>query len=126
MQRRVLYIFIILSFLISGCELSDTLSFKGESEHWSAEVVIHKASGHESEDVILTYKGEEPENVGAFDYAIDAPSWGVSRGGVQLNKGGVFSHRGESLNERNTSEDAELRMTINWDDKSETFTLIRK
>ncbi|WP_064094236.1 hypothetical protein [Rossellomorea aquimaris] len=126
MRRYGLILLIVLTGIIPGCQLSDTLTFKGASENWQAKVVVHKASGQESEDVIITYTGDKPENVGMIEYQVEAPSWGSGRSGVELNKEGVFMNEGKSLNERNTPEYVELLMTINWEDGSETLSLKRE
>ncbi|MBE4909853.1 hypothetical protein IMZ08_17600 [Bacillus luteolus] len=109
--------------ILSGCQMSDTLTFVGESESWSAEVILHQTSGKESEDIILKYKDDNFEDVGSIKYKLEAPRWGTGQEGVELNNSGVYKSEGVSLNERKTSEKAELIITIEWNNNSETILL---
>ena len=119
---------LILSILIflAGCQSTDTLSFIGHSENWSAEVILHQASGKESEDIILKYKGDKVDSVERFKFLLDAPGWGTGQDEIQLNKEGIYSTEGKSLNDKKTSKDAKLTITIEWDNKSETIQLKKK
>ncbi|MRH41475.1 hypothetical protein GH741_02160 [Aquibacillus halophilus] len=117
---------LLVIFLLTGCQLSETLSFVGESQSWSAQVILHQASGKESEDVVLKYKGDNLEDVGIFKYYIDGPQWGTGLDGVELNEAGVFKEVGASINEKKTPENAELAIKIEWNNKSETILLKRE
>lgn len=119
---------LILSILIflAGCLSTDTLTFIGHSENWSAEVILHQSSGKESEDIILKYKGDKVDSVERFKFLLDAPGWGTGQDEIQLNKEGIYSTEGKSLNDKKTSKDAELTITIEWDNKSETIQLKNK
>jgi hypothetical protein len=59
----------VLTIFLSACQ-SDTLIFSGEGEYWSAEVFIHQASGGESEEVMIRYKGDDLNSVGSFNYCL--------------------------------------------------------
>jgi hypothetical protein len=112
----------VLSIFLSACQ-SDTLIFIGEGEYWSAEVLIHQASGRESEEVMIRYKGDDLNSVGRFNYLIEAPSGGTGRGNVELNKTGIFKYEDSNLTERKTRSDAQLTITIEWKENKETIHL---
>jgi hypothetical protein len=122
LKKVNLNLLVLLTILLYGCQ-SNTLSFIGEGEDWSAEVIVQHYSGKESEDIIIHYQGEDIDSVDSFNYLIEAPSWGTGQGSAVLNKAGVFKDEGVSLNERRTSSDAELTITIEWNGKTETFIL---
>jgi hypothetical protein len=126
MKISTLNLILSILILLAGCQSKDTLTFIGHSENWSAEVILHQASGKESEDIILKYNGDSVDSVGKFKFLLDAPGWGTGQDEVQLNKEGIYSTEGKSLNDKKTPKDAELTITIEWDNKSETIQLTNK
>lgn len=126
MKISTFNLILFLLILLAGCQSTDTLIFIGESKNWSAEVILHQASGKESEDIILKYKGNHVDSVGKFKFLLDAPGWGTGQDEVQLNKEGIYLTENKSLNDKKTSKDAELTLTIEWDNQSETIQLTNK
>jgi hypothetical protein len=117
----------LLVFMLAGCQqLSQTVIYTGTSESWSAEVVIHKSSGKESEDIVIKYLNQDLNIIESFSYKLEAPNWGTAQDDVKLNSEGVFQEEGASLNDRETGEDAKITLTIEWSGKTEEVTLEKK
>lgn len=118
---------LLLVFMLAGCQqLSKTVTYTGTSESWSAEIVIHKSSGKESEDIVIKYLDEDLNTIESFSYKLQAPNWGTAQDDVKLNREGVYQEEGASLNDRETSKDAKITLTIEWSGKTEELTLEEK
>lgn len=117
------FLFILLILLTACQQASKTVKFSGTSESWSAEVILYQSSGKEKEDILIKYLNKEENEVESFSYKLDAPNWTTSQDDVNLNSEGIFREEGASLNDRETSEDSEIKITIEWEGKIETITL---
>lgn len=110
--------------MLAGCQqLSQTVTYTGSSESWSAEVIIHKSSGKESEDIIIKYLNEDFNTIDSFNYKLEAPNWGTGQNDVKLNSEGVYQEEGATLNDRNTGDDANISLTIEWAGNTEEIIL---
>lgn len=124
---RKLYLFLfilLLLFQLSACQNKEPINFTGEGENWSTEVQVSPANGNEENKKInLQYKGNNVKSVGDFDFKVEAPNgqWGM--GIIQLNDEGVFVDDSKGSVSRKTSKSDELKIIINWNDKTENFPL---
>ncbi|WP_240056507.1 hypothetical protein [Bacillus mesophilum] len=113
-------------FFLTGCS-SETFIFSGETDNWSAELkVIQTSNDLETQELALMYVGEDVNSVGDINYVVDSVG-NFSRNGATLSESGTLSDKSES-NPTNAqiTNDTELIMTIEWNDKKERFNLDKK
>jgi Prokaryotic membrane lipoprotein lipid attachment site len=124
MLKKILFI-IGTMLLLAGCNTKD-FSFSGESDHWHAELNVNQSSDFEKKDFVLKYKGEDVDSVGDVAYTVEEGIREYGRTGVTLDGNGVLRDSSESnpTNDK-MSEDAEVEVTVKWNDQEETFTLTK-
>lgn len=128
MKRINFLLLIVVVFILSGCQ-SKTLNFEGESENWAAKITAMQDGDREIQDFVLSYRGEEQENVEGMEvnYKIEDHT-GSSSGMGTLTSPGVLQIKSYS----NCSgcafvyESTEIEFTVEWEDKTETILLKAK
>ncbi|KIL53516.1 hypothetical protein KP77_04920 [Jeotgalibacillus alimentarius] len=109
--------------LLTACG-SKEFTVSGESEHWLADVNVSQTNdGYETQELLLTYTGDDMESVGEFNYNVDSVgSFGKS--GNELEGDGTFVDKNEA-NPTNAkvTEQTDFEVTIEWDGKTETIQL---
>ncbi|RIW32061.1 hypothetical protein D3H55_14415 [Bacillus salacetis] len=118
---------IVSLMLLAACSNSKEVIFSGESDNWEAELKITQNSEtFEKENFLLKYKGEDIDSVGDIAYDVDSISGGFGREGEPLKKNGSIRDDRESrATDSKIPEDAEIEVTVKWNDNTETFTLTR-
>ncbi|HWL24346.1 MAG TPA: hypothetical protein VNR38_11460 [Ureibacillus sp.] len=125
MMQRNFLLLVIVVFILSGCQ-SKTLTFEGESENWAAKITAMQDDNREIQDFVLVYQGEEKESVAGMEVNYKIEDHTGSSGGRGTLKGpGVLQIKGYS----NCSgcafvyEGTEIKITVEWEDKTETILL---
>lgn len=121
-KKVLLYSMLVFMFVLSACGV-EYKTYKGEGEHWSAEMEFMTTSNYESSDITLIYNGENPKSVGKFEYDFDYVIGKSGGSGAELNDGGVFQTSGGASNGASIMEHHEIKVTINWNERTETFIL---
>ncbi|MGD6942368.1 hypothetical protein ACQCT6_10045 [Cytobacillus gottheilii] len=126
MNKKTGILFAILLLFLTACS-SETYIYSGETDNWSAELkVIQTSNDFETQELALRYVGEDVNSVGDINYVVDSVG-NFSRNGATLSESGTLSDKSES-NPTNAqiTNDTEMIMTIEWNDKKESFTLDKK
>lgn len=126
-MKKIFFI-VFTMFLMCGCQAKDKepLVFKGKSENWSVEEKVYSKidkGNEENKKIILEYKGNDVKSVGDFEFKVEAPNgqWGIAD--IQLNDEGVFMNDSKGPVSRKIFKSDELKIIINWKDKTESFPL---
>ncbi|WP_047984369.1 hypothetical protein [Ornithinibacillus californiensis] len=111
--------------LLSACS-SNTFTFSGETDNWSAELeVTQHSNDFEDQDFKLQYKGQDVSSVGEITFTVDTNAGGFSRSGDTLNENG-FIQTSKQANPTNAKiiENAEIEVTVEWNGSKESFILV--
>ena len=118
-------IFIIcLMLMLVACENDSGLTFKGEGENWSGELITtYDFWGKEYQSVKITYKGENPEQLTALKISVESPDflgWGL--GERELDEKGVY-YSGDVIKlDTKTPSTSKIILTLDGEE-SENITL---
>ncbi|MEW9053803.1 MAG: hypothetical protein AB2392_21770 [Neobacillus sp.] len=126
MNKKTGILFAILLLFLTACS-SETYIYSGETDNWSAELkVIQTSNDFETQELALRYVGEDVNSVGDINYVVESVG-NFFRNGATLSASGTLSDKSES-NPTNAkiTKDTEIIMTIEWNDKKESFTLDKK
>ena len=118
---------VVLLLLLSACS-SKTFTFSGETDNWSAELKVTQTNDdYETQEFILRFKGKDINSVGEITYNIDTNAGGFGYSDVKLNKNGFLTARDEG-NPTNAKviENSEVKVTVEWNGKTETILLSKK
>ncbi|TQR19097.1 hypothetical protein [Psychrobacillus vulpis] len=78
--------------ILVSCEKNSGLSFKGEGNNWSVELITkHDLWGNEIQSLKITYKSENLEQLSAPDLFVESPDflgWGV--GEIEIDEKGIY------------------------------------
>ncbi|ASN05407.1 hypothetical protein [Virgibacillus necropolis] len=125
MIKKTLFLSLILLLLLMACK-TKTIIFSGESKNWSAKLKITQTDDMQEEEFQLRYKGEDVNSVGEFDYEIDSVG-SSSRTNAILNEDGSLMDNGSMCSGcAFTTEETEVVVTVEWNDKKEIFTLVNE
>ncbi|WP_200411910.1 hypothetical protein [Virgibacillus salexigens] len=117
---------VFLLLLLAACvSESKTFMFSGEAENWSADLkVTQSIDDYEIQDFVLKYKGSDVNSVGEITYSVDSGVGSFGRSGATLEENGTLTDSNEA-NPTNAkvSENAEVEVTLEWNDDTETFKL---
>lgn len=123
MCRKISVLFVLLLLLLTACS-SKTLTFSGETDNWSANlIVIQTSDDYETQEFILKYKGSDVNSVGEITYSV-ASVGGFGRSGAILEENGILKDSSEA-NPTNAkvSEHTEVEVTVEWNGNIETLKL---
>ncbi|WP_282156288.1 hypothetical protein [Cytobacillus gottheilii] len=126
MNKKTGILFAILLLFLTACS-SETYIYSGETDNWSAELkVIQTSNDFETQELALRYVREDVNSVGDINYVVESVG-NFFRNGATLSESGTLSDKSES-NPTNAkiTKDTEIIMTIEWNDKKESFTLDKK
>ena len=118
-------IFIIcLMLMLVACENDSGLTFKGEGENWSGELITtYDFWGKEYQSVKITYKGENPEQLTALKINVESPDflgWGL--GERELDEKGIYYSGDVVKLDTKTPSSSKIILTLEGEE-SETITL---
>ncbi|MFC4323255.1 hypothetical protein [Litchfieldia salsa] len=104
---------------------SKPFTFSGETDNWSAELKVTQTNDdYETQEFKLQYKGKDIKSVGELTYYIETNAGGFGESGMKLTKGGFLIGKDEA-NPTNAKviEDSEVKLTVEWNGKTETILL---
>ncbi|QCR33903.1 hypothetical protein [Lysinibacillus sp. SGAir0095] len=129
MKKISLAIIFLVLLLIACPSNNNDLIFTGESELWSAVVVVNQSIGVEKYHMQLNYKGTNIEKIDFFHYQVASLNntnieFGVSN--ATLNDEGVYLKKLLASNSPTSKAEDELVVKIKYNNNSDSFTLSTK
>jgi ABC-type glycerol-3-phosphate transport system substrate-binding protein len=123
MKIKVLISVFSVLFALTACSGEETLHFKGESDNWNIDYVTNVVASDSSErgTIKITYVGEN-EAPKQIDYMIKGGS-GKMSGDTPMQADTLEIPGSNCSGCAVTRNDDEFDVTIEWDGKSESFTL---
>ncbi|WP_368505097.1 hypothetical protein AB3N04_05470 [Alkalihalophilus sp. As8PL] len=123
MHKKLLMLLIVIVLLLAAC-VTDTYTYYGEEDHWSAELKITQTSDEfETQELVLIYEGEDVNSVGEITYYVDSVG-GFGRSGIHLEENGTISDSSvANPTNAKVTEHTEVEVTVEWDGQTESFIL---
>ncbi len=136
-MRRFLIILIVFMLLLSGCNDEKSITFKGKSDHWTANYVekLSEAgardpsgqllsSNYVSQKLSLKYEGLNVSSVGRVKYSYETRH-GSGSGHTVLNQDGylIISGGHGGNNASLTESDTVIVVTVEWNGIKEVIRL---
>lgn len=125
MVSKLAVVFGLLLILLSACS-SNTFTFTGESDSWSAQLKVTQHSNDYEDQVFqLRYIGKDFGSDGDVTFYVDTNAGGFGGSGFNtLNEFGVLE-TSKQTNPTNAKiqENSEVEVTVKWNDDTETITL---
>jgi len=136
-MRRFLILFLAFVLFLNGCNDSDSITFKGKSDHWTANYVekLSEAgtrdssgkllsSNYVSQRLSLKYEGLNVSSVGRVKYSYETQH-GSGSGETVLNQDGYLiisgGHGGNYVSL--TESDTVIVVTVEWNGMREVIRL---
>ncbi|MCS0824828.1 hypothetical protein NX029_12680 [Cytobacillus firmus] len=99
MLRILSVLSILFLLMLTACSNSKTLNFSGETDNWSAELMVTQTKDdYEKQEFKLNYKGKDVNSVGGTARILSFLSHSLGRG--KFNKINEFSPAISILNHR--------------------------
>ncbi|PGK51770.1 hypothetical protein CN918_28680 [Priestia megaterium] len=105
----------------------EPIIFDGQGDNWRAEVTTKSQSLNKIRvTTTLKYIGKERKSIGDFSYDLhsSALSWGM--GAFDLNAQKSFTNKETITTFKKIKRDDSFKVTVEWDGKTEIFTLTSK
>lgn len=126
--RKLLLPILFLGILsLFSCQMNQhDLTFRGEGEKWSVVLTVKQNHGEESYQIKMNYKGNNIEDIEAFRYIVKSQNGVVDyrENDAKLNEEGIFFKKFLSENSPSTSVEEKIVIKIEWNNTSETFSLV--
>lgn len=123
MKLRFLLLVIALLLTLSACQGQETINFKGKSDNWEVVYQVDiQSEDSESTSLEIKYIGEG-KSPKEMDYTLDSVSGGGDGNNIPLNDGVYKSSPNNCSGCAVTGEDDNIKVTIEWQGKSEKITL---
>ncbi|MFJ7973786.1 hypothetical protein [Psychrobacillus sp. NPDC096389] len=125
-MKKLFVLPISILILLAACQADENdLVFNGTSENWSAQLTISVLNGSETNNLELTYKGNDLDTIGAFNYYVENTDRGTNFGGnnVKLSKNGIFTNDDLSSNSPATTNTDTYIISIDWNGNSEEIVI---
>ncbi|BFH62567.1 hypothetical protein [Paenibacillus azoreducens] len=107
---------------LSGCLNSSLILFTGESKNWSASYAVTNLNGeYHTNTLTLTYKGDNPSEVGKVKYKFSAGPNGGS-GETELSEHKEIIHKSGG-NGAVAQKDEIINVTVEWENIEEELQL---
>ena len=110
--------------MLVSCENNSGLTFKGEGENWSGELITkYDFWGKEHQSIKITYKGENPEQLSIPSFNVESTDflgWGI--GNVKLDEEGMYYSGDVVKIENKTPTSSQIILTLEGEEP-ETITL---
>ncbi|MFD2212108.1 hypothetical protein [Metabacillus endolithicus] len=116
---------LVLLLLITACQTQKNVTYTTEGDNWIAKIDVMQTGDKEIQSLILQYQGDDLESIGGskIKYHIETDTGSSSGTGV-LRKGVVLEVEvGNCSGCAFVQEDDEFILTVEWDEKIESFTL---
>lgn len=121
MFRMMIALFVTV-LLLSACDSKD-FTFSGESDNWQADLKVHQSNDFEKQEFLLKYQGEDVNSVGEISYTVKSMG-SFGRTGALLEENGSLKDYSEAdPTNAKVNENTEVQVTVEWNDKTETFKL---
>ena len=123
MKLRFLMLVTAMLLILSACQGQKTINFQGKSDSWEVVYQVDiQSEDSESTSLEIRYIGEgKPPK--KMDYTLDSFSGGGAGNDIPLNDGVYKSSPNSCSGCALTGEDDKIKVTIEWQDKSEKITL---
>lgn len=123
LKIKVVLFAAVALWILTACDGQETFHFENESDNWKVEYAADVETSRDAEESTIkiqyTGEGEAPNQV---YYSIQSGTGDMS--GDASMKGEVLETAGSKCSGcAVTKEDDEFEVTIEWEDKSEHFTL---
>lgn len=122
-----LYLVILLLF---ACQTNkNDINFVGEGENWSSKVSVNQTNGYETYQIQINFKGYSNQDIETFAYYVETKNNGVidfGENNASLDKEGMYTRDLPISNSPSSSIKDELVIKVEWNGKSEDFTLINE
>jgi hypothetical protein len=96
---------------------------KGESQHWTAILVVKVTGKEEYEKITLTYKGSDKKSVKNIKESFILSNGSMSGTNETLRPDGSIVLQGGSTNGALPSKDFVVKATVEWNGQTETFQM---
>lgn len=98
------------------------LTFLGDGDNWSADLLVVHRDEQETTEFKLTYEGDNVKSVESVNYDVQE-SGSFDHNGARLNEEGYIKDSGSCSGCAFIKEDTEVVVTVEWNDQTETFQL---
>ncbi|EOO12659.1 MULTISPECIES: hypothetical protein [Bacillus cereus group] len=125
-MRQIKFLFVLIILILGACSNDKWFTLKGESENWKGMYQGYTYDGNnEASELTLIYKGDPSEIKGNVKYKYETDSSGKGDGNVSLDQNSIKTKiicGGCNI----TNKDDVIKITMSWNDKTETFKLQSK
>lgn len=125
-MRQTRFLFVLIIFILGACSNDKWFTLKGESENWKGTYQGYTYDGNnEASELTLIYKGDPSEIKGNVEYKYETDGSGKGDGNVSLDQNSIKTKiicGGCTITNKNDV----IKITISWNDKTETFKLQSK
>lgn len=129
-KKLILATLFLVILLLFACQTNkNDINFVGEGENWSSKVSVNQTNGYETYHIQINYKGYSKKDIETFTYYVETKNNGVidfGENNASLNKEGMYQRDLTISNSPSTSIKDELVIKVEWNGKSEDFTLINE
>ncbi|MEN8646277.1 hypothetical protein ABFE25_16835 [Bacillus toyonensis] len=125
-MRQIKFLFVLIILILGACSNDKWFTLKGESENWKGTYQVYiYGENNEASELTLIYKGDPSEIKGNVKYKYETDSSGKGDGNVSLDQNSIKTKMiCEGCNI--TNKDDVIKITMSWNDKTETFKLQSK
>ncbi|MEH7147014.1 hypothetical protein COL23_17765 [Priestia aryabhattai] len=129
MKKFYIALFSLFFFIsLVGCQskAEDPLEFSGETQSWSATVMLYPGENREdTAQINLNYLGGKVESVGDFGINLGTSNNqnGIAVRDARLNKKGNFKEKVKVDVSKDVIKSEYMILTIKWNDRSEDIIL---
>ncbi|MED3541969.1 hypothetical protein ABEX53_08460 [Bacillus toyonensis] len=122
-MRQIKFLLVLIILILGACSNDKWFTLKGESENWMGTYQGYTYDeNNEASELTLIYKGDPSEIKGNVKYKYEADSSGEGDGNVSLDQNSIKTKiicEGCTI----TNKDDVIKITMSWNDKTETFKL---
>ncbi|MGH1287573.1 hypothetical protein [Bacillus toyonensis] len=125
-MRQTRFLFVLIIFILGACSNDKWFTLKGESENWKGTYQGYTYDeNNEASELTLIYKGDPSEIKGNIEYKYETDGSRKWDGNVLLDQNSIKTKiicEGCII----TNKDDVIKITMSWNDKTETFKLQSK
>jgi hypothetical protein len=125
-MRQIKFLFVLIILILGACSNDKWFTLKGESENWKGTYQGYTYDeNNEASELTLIYKGDPSKIKGNVKYKYETDNSGKGDGNVSLDQNSIktkITCGGCTI----TNKDDVIKITMSWNDKTETFKLQSK
>ncbi|MGH1285276.1 hypothetical protein [Bacillus toyonensis] len=125
-MRQTRFLFVLIIFILGACSNDKWFTLKGESENWKGTYQGYTYDeNNEASELTLIYKGDPSEVKGNIEYKYETDGSRKWDGNVLLDQNSIKTKiicEGCIITNKNDV----IKITMSWNDKTETFKLQSK